>query len=115
MAITNASRKAKGRGLQQRVAKAILAAFPHLQPDDCQSCAMGSHGEDVKLSPAARAAMPYQIECKKRASMSVWTDYKQARSHGKHEPVLIVEADRGKPLAVISLDHFLELVQRPKS
>ena len=45
--------KSKGRRLQQKVVADVLAAFPHLQPDDVRSTSMGCGGEDVQLSPAA--------------------------------------------------------------
>lgn len=73
---------------------------------------MGSNGSDVKLSPAAKRLFPYEIECKARKALSVVTDYEQAARHGSGEPLLVVQKDRGKPLAVISLDHFLDLYQR---
>lgn len=73
---------------------------------------MGATGEDVTLSPAARKKVPYQIECKNKATSQVHTYYDQAKSHGNHEPVVIVKKDRDIPLAVISLDNFLKLLKQ---
>lgn len=73
---------------------------------------MGVNGEDVQLSPAARKLFPYQIECKNKAKSEVHTFYEQAKTHGKHEPVVVVKKDRDIPLAVISLEHFLSLLKR---
>ena len=106
------SAKAKGRGLQAKVRDCVLALFPHLEPDDCRSTSMGAGGEDVQLSPAARSVFPYSIECKRKARLTAWTDYQQAQRHGPHEPLLVVQADRGTPLAIVSLEHFLGLVGR---
>ena len=50
--------KSKGRRFQQRVARSILEAFPHLTDDDVHSTSMGASGEYAKLSAAARAALP---------------------------------------------------------
>ena len=103
--------KAKGRSFQQFVRDKLLELFPQLEPDDVRSTAMGQSGEDIQLSPAARKLIPYNIECKSKARSQVHTYYEQAKSHGKHEPVVIVKMDRDIPLAVISLDHFLTLIK----
>lgn len=105
-----ASAKAKGRGLQQKVAAKLLAAFPFLHPDDIKSTPMSSSGEDVQLSPAARLALGVQIECKKFASFAVYTHYDQCVKTGPHHPLVVIEADRRKPLAVVDLDYFIGLL-----
>ena len=71
MPLKTQSCKGKGRRLQQAVARDIIAAFDHLQEDDVRSTSMGA-GEDVQLSPAARAAMPYSIECKNTERLNLW-------------------------------------------
>lgn len=113
--ISTSSAKAKGRKLQQHVRDRILDAYPDLDPDDCRSTPGGVVGEDLQLSPAARAVFPYTVECKRRAKASIWTAYQQAQRHGPHEPLLVVQADRGKPLAVISLDHLMTLLANNKN
>ena len=74
------SAKAKGRRLQQRVASDLCDAFD-LDADDCRSCPMGSHGEDVQLSAAARAKVPWSIECKNHERLNVWQAMAQAEAH----------------------------------
>lgn len=110
--MTPQSAKAKGRSLQKTVVALILEAFPNLEPDDVKSTSMGASGEDVQLSPAARKLVPYQIECKSKAKSQVHTYYEQAKTHGKHEPLVIVKMDYKKPLAIVDLDHFLELLKK---
>ena len=110
--MTPQSAKAKGRTLQKTVVALILEAFPNLEPDDVKSTSMGASGEDVQLSPAARKLVPYQIECKSKAKSQVHTYYEQAKTHGKHEPLVIVKMDYKKPLAIVDLDHFLELLKK---
>lgn len=105
-----ASAKAKGRNLQKWVRDLILKLFP-LEPDDVQSTSMGATGEDVRLSPAARKAVPYQIECKNKARSQVHTYYDQAKSHGEHEPLVIVKMDRDIPLAVLSAEVFFKILR----
>lgn len=73
---------------------------------------MGATGEDVQLSPAARRFVPFQIECKNKATSQVHTYYNQAKEHGEHEPLVIVKMDYGIPLAVLSAEHFFKLLQQ---
>lgn len=103
------SRKSKGRNLQKLVVKKILEMFP-LSADDVTSRSMGAAGEDVLMSLAARQVLPMSIECKRRASMAVYKDYDQAQANsGGWEPVLVIQADRSKPLVVCDLDYFLRM------
>lgn len=92
--------------------KALLGIFPDLEPDDVRSTAMGQNGEDIQLSPAARRKFPYNIEAKNKATSQVHTYYAQAKTHGSYEPLVVVKKDRDIPLAIVSLDHFLELVKQ---
>lgn len=105
------SAKAKGRRLQQHVRDAILEAYPSLESDDVRSTSMGAGGEDVQLSPAARKLFPYSIECKNLAKIAVFNYYEQATGHGNHEPLVVIKQNRSKPLAVVDLEHFMELVK----
>lgn len=107
-----ASAKNKGRILQQWVRDHILATFLQLEPDDVRSTSMGATGEDVMLSPTARRAVPYQIECKNKATSQIHTYYEQAKTHGKHEPLVIVKQDRKKPLAIVDAEHFFQLLKK---
>lgn len=106
-----ASAKAKGRSFQQEIRDLILDKFP-LEADDVKSTSMGSQGEDVQLSPAARKLLPIQIECKRvKSAKGLYNWLKQAQSHGKYTPVVFVRADREIPLAIVPATHYLELVR----
>jgi len=72
---------------------------------------MGMQGEDVQLSPAARKLVPYQIECKSKATSQIHTYYEQAKTHGKHEPLVLVKQDRKRPLAIVDAEHFFALLK----
>lgn len=116
MTISVQSAKAKGRKLQKDVASFILNLFPDLEPDDARSCPMGSGGEDIQLSPAARRRFPYAVECKARAKVALYADFDQAARHAskattKAEPIVVTKADRRKPLVTMSLDHFETLLR----
>ncbi|MCV0414474.1 MAG: hypothetical protein K5831_06285 [Brevundimonas sp.] len=116
MTISVQSAKNKGRNLQKLMAAWVLGLFPDLEPDDARSCPMGSGGEDVQLSPAARKLFPYSLECKARKSPSLYADYDQAARHcakatTKAEPLVVTKGDRRKPLVTMSLDHFETLLR----
>jgi len=106
------SAKAKGRNFQKWVRDHILLVNPELTADDVRSTSMGASGEDVQLSSAARKLVPYQIECKSKAAYSVYTDYAQAMTHGKYEPLLMIKANGKKPLAIVDAEHFLSLLRK---
>lgn len=106
-----ASAKAKGRKGQQLVRDLILELFPSLEPDDVRSTAMGSPGEDLLLSPAARKLVPYQIESKNKARSQIHTYYDQAKTHGDYEPLVVVKMDRSESLAIVEARHFFLLLK----
>jgi hypothetical protein len=106
------SAKAKGRKLQQMVRDLILEAFPSLEPDDVRSTSMGAGGEDLQLSPAARRLFPYSVEAKNCERLNVWGAYEQAEANsGNHEPLLIMKKNRKKPLVVLDLEAFINLLK----
>ena len=105
------ARKAKGRQLQNFVRDRLLETFPDLEKDDIKSTIMGAQGEDIQLSPAARKLIPFNIECKNRAAIAIYNDYKQANAHGKHNPLLVIKQNHSKPLAVLDFDLFLALLK----
>jgi hypothetical protein len=102
------SAKNKGRLLQNWVVTWILHTFPDLEPDDVRSTSMGAGGEDIKLSPAARKLFPYSVECKSRARFALYNDYDQALSNCPDgaEPILVVKANRRKPVVIIDAEYF---------
>lgn len=116
MAIKPSSAKAKGRKHQQWVRDRILETFPGLEPDDVRSTSMGAGGEDIQLSPAARRAFPYSVECKSFKSFAVYKIVDQAKSNAPAgvQPVAIIKGDRQRPLAVLDAEHFFELTAKTK-
>ena len=112
--MNNKSRKAKGRILQNLVRDKIVKLFPVLGTDDIRSCLMSEPGADIKLiSLTARKLFPYDVECKNRQEYkTIYNHYKHACKHGHLEPLLVIKMNREKPLAVIDLDHFIELLAR---
>ena len=106
------SAKAKGRLLQQLVAKKLRESFPQFTELDIKSTSMGVTGEDVQLSQPAKNLLCIQIECKNRAKIAVFQDYAQAKTHGNAEPVVVLKQNRTKPLVLIDLDYYMKLLKR---
>ena len=106
------SAKAKGRKLQQHVRDLILDTFPRLEPDDVKSTSMGAGGEDIQLSPEARRVFPFSVECKSRETISPYAWWEQAKANaGGHYPLLVIKQNRSKPLVVLDLDTFMEIIK----
>ncbi len=115
MTIKTASAKKKGSNLQKLVRDKLRLILPQLHPDDITSQPMGQAGEDIIQSPAAREALtvPISIECKAYAKFSVLRHYEQCQKNARpgENPVLIIKENRGKPMAIVDLDHYLDLVK----
>jgi hypothetical protein len=113
---STASCKAKGRRLQQEVAKLILTTFSELAEEDVRSTSMGSSGVDIQLSPAARKLFPYSVECKNTEKLNVWSALKQCESNcpDGSAPLLVFRRNRSKTYAVVELEHFMDIVAASK-
>ena len=105
------SKKGKGRRLQNYVVEKLLFLFSFLEDDDIKSAIMGESGEDIKLSPAARKAIPYSFECKNQERLSIWNSLQQAEDNCKgFDPILIFKRNRTKTYACMEFDLFLKLI-----
>jgi len=94
------------------VRDSILKHFPHLTERDVKSTSMGAQGEDVQLSEAGLKSFSYNIECKNLAKVAVYKFYEQAQTHGDAEPLVVIKQNRSKPLAIVDLEHFIDLVRK---
>ena len=103
------SAKAKGRRLQQWVAKMLVE---HLGADeeDLESRPMGSSGEDIIMGKQTRQIFPYSVECKNQEAVNVWKAYEQASENCKgYEPLVVIKRNRSKPLIVMDAEAFVRL------
>lgn len=109
------SAKAKGRLLQQHIAACLAELFEDmgLQPGDFRSVSMGASGEDVILSPAAKATVgDLRIEAKNRETLNVTTVFYEHANKYKGKPVILVhKRNHTKPLVTLTLPYFLELLK----
>lgn len=104
------SAKAKGRRAQQEVRDAILAAFPHLEPDDVRNTPMGTQGEDLLLSPQARRVWPWYTEIKNVEALNIYKAIDQASGKGR-EPIVVHRRNKTRLYATLPLSELLELAQ----
>ena len=113
MAISVASRKSKGRALQQFVRDSIIDLLkPYgVVADDVRSTSMGASGEDVQLSPLAKRLLPVSVECKSHKAMAIYTWWSQCLSNTKagERPLLVIKINQKKPLAVMDYQDYIEL------
>lgn len=106
------SNKAKGRLGQQEVVKILLQTFSELTEDDLRSTPMGSAGEDIMMSSAARKKLPWNIEVKRGKAFNLVKACKQAEARNNYEPVSVGRYDRDKDwYACIKLEYLLELMK----
>jgi hypothetical protein len=107
--MTPQSAKAKGRRFQQWV-RDILRSYLDLEDDDVTSRSMGAGGEDILLSPKARAVFPYSIECKNTERLNIWSAYKQADANsGDYEAVVFITRNRAPNLVVLDAEYFIDM------
>ena len=111
--MNNNSRKAKSRYLQNIVKDKIIKLF-NLTNADIRTSNTGENGEDVKLlSITAKRAFPYSVECKNaEQNIGLYKNFKQAKRHNHREPLLVIKKNREPALAIISLEHFFELIEK---
>ena len=110
---TPASRKAKGRRLQQAVRQDLVEHLG-IDPGDILSTAMGQSGCDLYLSPAARAQFPFGVECKAQERIALPEWWKQCARNAAAEglaPLLILKQSRREPLAVLRWEDLLVLLR----
>ena len=109
----NKSRQNKARYLQNLVKDRIVRTF-RLAPDDIRTSTVGENGEDIKLlTITAKRVFPYSTECKNsEQNKTLYKHFRQSKKHNHRTPLLVIKMNKQKPLAVITLDHFFELIEK---
>lgn len=111
---TPASRKAKGRRLQQAVRQDLVDRLG-IDPGDILSTAMGQSGCDLYLSPAARERFPFAVECKAQEAIALPAWWRQCTRNAEAEglaPLLILKQSRREALAVLRWEDLLALLSK---
>jgi hypothetical protein len=104
------SSKAKGRAAVQLTRDLLLAAFPHLQPDDLHVKATSQVGVDLHLSPAAQAVYPFGIETKSVEALNIFKALEQAKNQSPTLPPIVFFKRAQTPMFVaLDARTFLDL------
>ena len=104
--LTTQAAKAKGRRGQKLVAAEYIALFKGaITHDYCKSVSMGSSGDDVVLSAAAKRMIKVDTEVKNVEKLSMWEAIKQARKRRDPDParlpIVVAMRNRQNPVAVL--------------
>ena len=106
------SRKIKSKRLSNYVRKKILKAFPHLKQKDVMLPKDGQIGPDFILSKNAKKLLLHQFELKNQEKMyTLYKWFDQASKNTKLDGVVICKRNGSDPLAIIDLDHFIDLIK----
>tara|TARA_Y100000310_G_scaffold298585_1_gene332647 strand:+ start:606 stop:902 length:297 start_codon:yes stop_codon:yes gene_type:complete len=92
--------------------RTLLIEKLDIHPEDVESRPMGSGGEDLIMSRAAREKFPFSVEAKNQESGNVWKAMEQARSNAKtYTPIVVMKKNNEKPLVVIDAEVFIDMVR----
>lgn len=111
--ISVASRKAKGRRLQKKIAEFIskIINIPVQKDGDIESRPMGQSGRDVILRGKAKELFIFHgIECKNRESFSIWKALAQAEEHGG-KPIVFFKRNRSEIYTAMKAEDFFDLYE----
>lgn len=114
--ISVASRKAKGRKLQNWVAEKIskLTGYTWGKDEMIAPREMGQSGTDVRLVADAKNAFPYSVECKNCESWSFPEWIKQAKSNQENSTdwLLFVKKNNHEEIVVLDAEVFFDILNR---
>lgn len=103
--------KAKGRRLAQFTKDLILKKFPSLSDSDINVVPSSVPGDDLWLSPLAKAKMPFAFECKNTERASIWDWIKQTEKRKSElTPLIVFSRNRSKTYAVIEFERLLDVL-----
>lgn len=113
MAKTVASRKSKGRRLQNLIVERLYKKYSNLEDGDIKPAIMGESGKDIKLSPAAKKIIPFDIEAKNQEKLQLWQMIKQAEDNSEDDriPLVVFKRNHSKVYAILEFDKLLELLK----
>lgn len=103
--------KNKGRSFQQLMVGYILDAFPQLTVKDVTSRPMGSGGEDILLSQLACDLFPWDIECKSKNAIAVYSWLEQSdRKEFPH--IVFAKGNHKEPIVILYAKDFFDLYKK---
>ena len=115
-AMSTASRKDKGRRLQQWVCKKIaeLTGFEWGHDKPIESRGMGQCGVDVRLESCVLEKFPFSVECKNQESWAVHNWIKQAQENQVQgtDWLLVAKRNHNKPVVILDAEVFFKLLDK---
>jgi len=111
--ISVASRKAKGRRLQKKIAEYIskVTGIPVEKDGDIEPRQMGMNGRDVILRGKAKEKFIFHgIECKAQEALNIWQALAQAEEHGG-KPIVFFKRNRSNTYVALEVEDFFELYE----
>jgi hypothetical protein len=114
--ITTASAKAKGRRLQQWVARKVSEITGIECGKDCliESREMGQTGSDLKLYSIAKEKFPFSVECKNAESWAIPMWIKQAKENQTEDSdwLLVVKRNNHEEIVVMDAEVFFDIYEQ---
>jgi hypothetical protein len=109
------SAKAKGRRLQQSIAKQIaeLLGLEYGKDQLVDSRTMGLSGKDVILIGEAKQRFPFDVEVKNQQTWSIplWIQQSKSNTEPNREWLLVCAKNRHEPIAILDFKVFLDILQ----
>lgn len=108
--------KAKGRRLQQWVAKKIseITGLPCGKDELIESREMGQIGTDIKLYGEAKEKFPFSVECKYQETWSLLKWIKDAKDNKIKgtDYLLFIKKNRHEEIVVMDAKSFFDLYEQ---
>ena len=109
------SRKAKGRRLQNWVAKKIseLIQMPWGYDEVIAPREMGQSGTDIRLVADAKEQFPWSVECKYQESWSLPAFIRQAKDNKLNgtDWLLFIKKNRHEEIVILDAEVFFDLLR----
>lgn len=112
---TPATRKAKGRKFQQKIAQKIgeTINLPYGKDKDVESRPMGQSGVDIRLSEKARELFNFDVEIKNQESWSIPKWITQAKKNSTGDNWLLFCKRKGiDSVVIMDTDYFFKLYEK---
>jgi hypothetical protein len=114
--LKTSSAKSKGRRLQQETSKLLAEHYgmTHGVDNHFFSRGMGQSGCDIGMSPSAREACPFDIECKNQEKLNVWSSFEQAEQNTSDGriPLLVFKRNRSPVYAMLRFEDLLWIMKQ---
>lgn len=113
------SAKAKGKKLQIYVRNKLREIFSSkLEGGDIETTISSEAGIDIKLSPAAKKKIPFDIEAKNTETFNRNSAINQAEKNSVEKnriPMVVFSKNRNKTYCIIEINNLKSVLKKKKS